>query len=168
MALYRSSDVVHRMMTIRSGGVLTDADSGMTATLYVDGSSTSTTVTITNLSTGEYRLSYTVPTGLTDGAELAMKVVGAVSGTGFTQWFNDQYSTILCSLDYSCIADWVLRQPVADAETSTCTNIPVASANSLLYMVKNIAPSSSWFTTIVSSASSCGCGSSYCKTCSCY
>lgn len=171
MGMYETGDTVTRNMTIRVGGVLTDADPGYTATLYVNGTASATVVTATSPSTGEYVFSYTVPTGLADNSSLAIKVVGTVGGTGFTYWLEDQYSEVLRESDYACIADWVLRQPVSAAETSVCTGIPDATANSLLYLVKNMAPSSAWFTTIVTSNNNnCSCGSINCSSCSgcCY
>jgi hypothetical protein len=160
-------------MTIRSGGVLTNADPGMTATLYVNGAATGNAVTVTNPSVGDYVLSYTVPTGLDNNSVLAIKVVGAIGGTGFTEWLEDQFSDLLASLDYSCIADWVLRQPVSVAETSVCTDIPAIAPDSLLYLLKYVAPHAAWFQTIVSScpsSGSCGCGSVTCSSCNncCY
>lgn len=174
MASFNSGDVVVRNMTIRSGGSLTNADPGLTAALYVNGAATGNAVTVTNPSVGEYVFSYTVPTSLANNSVLAIKVVGAVGGTGFTEWLEDQFSDLLASLDYSCIADWVLRQPVSEAESSVCTDIPNIAPDTLLYFLKYVAPHAAWFQTLVStntcSSNSCNCGSITCSSCNncCY
>jgi hypothetical protein len=165
MATFNTGDSVSRNMTIRVGGVLTNADPGYTAILYVNGTATVNPVTSTNPAVGEYVFTYLVPAGLTNNSVLAVKVVGVVSGTGFTHWLEDQYSDQLTGIDYSCIADWVLRQPVASAETSVCPNIPAANANSLLYLVKYMAPYAAWFQTVTTQPASCSCGSITCNTC---
>jgi hypothetical protein len=164
MASFKSGDMVVHPMTIRQGGVLTDAEPGINGTLYVSGIVSSTVVTVINTGVGEYRISYSVPNNINDNAILAVKVVGVVGGEGFTEWLQDQYSTALSTEDYACIADHVLRRPVGLAETSVCEGIPDATANSLLYLVKNMAPHSQWFSTFVSSQN-CGCGSISCTGC---
>lgn len=174
MATFNAGDSVARNMTIRVGGVLTNADPALTATLYVNGVVSAEVVTIGNVAIGEYLFTYTVPGALTNNAVLAIKVVGAVGGVGFTEWLEDQYSDSIggVTLDYSCIADWVLRQPVSAAETSVCTGVPDASPNSLLYLVKNLAPNSAWFATIINqtATNNCNCGSITCSSCNscCY
>lgn len=171
MASFDAGDTVVRNMTIRVGGVLTDADLGYTAVLYVNGVATAEVVTIDNPSVGEYAFSYEVPAALDNNSVLAIKVEGEVGGTGFTHWLEDQYSNQLATIDYSCVADWVLRQPVSAAEQSVCTDIPDIAPDSLLYLVKYIAPHAAWFHTMVNTScntsSNCGCGTVTC-TPGCY
>ena len=60
----RSSQSITTQFTTRvfSTGVLTDADSTPTGTLYVNGTANGATVTVTKISTGLYKAAFTLPT----------------------------------------------------------------------------------------------------------
>lgn len=72
-----------------STGVLTDADSTPTGTLYVNGTSNAATVTVTHHSTGKYKAAVTLPTlAIGDLAELEVAAtVNSVSDSAIV-WFD--------------------------------------------------------------------------------
>jgi hypothetical protein len=90
MADWQPGSTVHVVRTITDDtGALADADSLPTGAVYLNGAiDNAVTVTVTNLATGRYRLSFTVPSGYALGDDVALLLLATVGGigTGATVW----------------------------------------------------------------------------------
>jgi hypothetical protein len=137
MGLYSPTDVATHQFTIRADGVLTDADSTPTGSLFVDGSF-SGAATVTNLGVGRYKVEYTVPAG-SENADLVTEVDAAVSGHSVTHYFHDQINTGAGGgggASAEDIADEVLSRGVVETITNVGT-IDRHSLSSLVLMSSN-------------------------------
>lgn len=93
MATYISGEIVHHLFKVLVGGMhaSTQQVTSLSGAVYVDGTlASSASVSFTSMSNGLWRAQYTVPSGLSDGADLSLVVGMAVSGFGRTIAFRDQ------------------------------------------------------------------------------
>jgi hypothetical protein len=83
----RPGDVLRFEFSLQDGdGAAVNADSTPTGTLYQNGTSDAAAVTITNVTTGAYKGSVTVPGGFAAGDEVAVLVVPVVGGITARFW----------------------------------------------------------------------------------
>ena len=89
MSKYQAGDTITHMFAVRLSGNLTNADSLPTASLYEEGVSTATVVTVTLVSTGIYSVTAPAPS-LSHNADVHIIVHFSVGGQGQTVVFEDQ------------------------------------------------------------------------------
>jgi hypothetical protein len=83
MSLPTTATLYRVFRTADADGVVTDADSTPTATLYADGASVADSVTVTNLSTGTYRASVPL-SGRTTSQQVQLLISAVVDGVTYT------------------------------------------------------------------------------------
>lgn len=129
MATYAPGALVQHLMKIRIDGDEAGVGdvSSLSGKVYVDGVYNSgATVSISSLGTGTWRVQYTVPAGLANGADLDCIVDMSVSGYGKTAVFRDQVQEITSP---STIRTYLQTNPIQVGLTTSARDDLVTRIN---------------------------------------
>jgi hypothetical protein len=120
----RSSQAITTQFTTRvfSTGVLTDADSTPTGTLYVNGTANGASVTVTKISTGLYKAAFTLPT-LSVGDWCCVIIAATVSSVSDSAKVWEDTKDIVIDAAGLADANTVKIGPTGNGTAQTATDI---------------------------------------------